>query len=122
MIKKVIFDWERKIGPVIRINFFNKKIGLCFCHRKPQRCFKIKGYTFPICSRCCGLFFGIILSMTLILFAKIPPFLISFIFLFPMLIDGLTQLFFKRTSNNPIRFFTGSMFSFGCISMLVMYI
>ncbi len=84
------------------------------CHQRPERCYYVNGKPMPICSRCFGVYLGVILGMFI-------PFLISNIYLFdvknmyilfilgliPMAIDGGTQFFGIRKSNNHLRFITG---------------
>ncbi|MFW6038297.1 MAG: DUF2085 domain-containing protein [Candidatus Saliniplasma sp.] len=86
-----------------------------FCHGKKERCFKIRGWTLPICSRCFGFYFGIsvglLFSSLLSIFANgISPahlFLISLLALIPFGMDGILQELTSWESSNPLRFFTG---------------
>ena len=118
MGERVNFEWVKRIGPVITINIFNRNMGLCFCHRKEERCFKIHNNTFPICSRCCGLYAGAMLSMILLWFFPIYFPLFCILLLFPLIIDGGAQYLFDRESNNMLRFSTGLLFSFGMVNLL----
>ena len=90
------------------------------CHRKPERCFSIKGQPMPICARC----FGILLGYMFIpfIFLIYIPFWISILCQIPMIIDGYTQLRKWRTSNNTLRLITGLIsglgFSIGIVRMV----
>lgn len=87
------------------------KIKIVLCHRNPQRTFKIFGIYFPVCSRCTGIYLGIFFYM--ILFYLFPvrynlsTIIISTLLIIPTFIDGLSQLYLQRESNNLIRFSTG---------------
>jgi uncharacterized membrane protein len=86
------------------------------CHQRPERSFKFSGRYMPICARCTGFYPGILIG---ILLCFLFPFLIrldalyfffiSIVLMSPMGLDGLTQLWKLRTSNNGLRFITGIM-------------
>ena len=118
MGERVNCEWRGRIGPVLTLKLFNRNINLCFCHRKEERCFTVKDYTFPLCSRCCGLYTGIILSMILLWFFPISYSIFSILLMIPLVIDCSTQCFFNRESNNILRFSSGMLFSFGFLSFL----
>lgn len=92
-----------------------------FCHKKPERTFKIGNWYFPICSRCTGLLFGALMYfISLFLYPyqyPISSFLIGIIFIIPILWDGVTQLFGFRVSNNFLRFTTGVIGGFGFLTL-----
>lgn len=81
------------------------------CHRMPERSFFVKGYQFPVCARCTGFYISLIIYFiyTYYFFVDYNSFLLIFaiLLLLPMTIDGLTQLFEYRKSNNSLRLFTG---------------
>lgn len=81
------------------------------CHRKPERSFFIKGHQFPVCARCTGFYISLVayFTYTYYFFVDYTLFLIVFaiLLLIPAAIDGLTQLFEYRESNNTLRFLTG---------------
>ena len=87
------------------------------CHRKPERSFFIKGHQFPVCSRCTGFYISLIIyfTYTYYFFVDYNVYLLIFavILLFPTVIDGLTQSFEYRESNNTLRFITGLLGGFG---------
>lgn len=92
------------------------KINL-ICHRIPERTFNIKGYYFPVCSRCTGIYIGAIFYYLLVyfLFIDYNIYLISMatLMVVPTFIDGFTQLLGYRESNNILRFFTGLLAGIG---------
>jgi len=80
------------------------------CHRLEERSFFVSGRQFHICARCTGIFIGCLISPIFI------PWGNAALYLFPAAaicvgIDGMTQLFNWRTSNNTLRLVTG--FSLG---------
>ncbi len=88
-----------------------------FCHRIPERTFKIRGHYFPLCSRCTGIIVGAFFSLITInfTFSSYDPyiFLSGILMLIPAFIDGTTQFKGWRMSNNTLRFLTGFMAGFG---------
>lgn len=87
------------------------------CHRMPERSFFLKGYQFPVCARCTGIYIGLIFAIFFKSFINISfhSDLICFLFVFPLVLDGITQFFKLRESNNLFRLITGLMFSFSLI-------
>ena len=82
------------------------------CHQLDARSFYIDGFKMAVCSRCFGIYLGIFFGA--ILYPILPkknlhPRLLL-IFLFPLALDGGTQLLGLRTSNNSLRLFTGLLF------------
>ncbi|MCX7878305.1 MAG: DUF2085 domain-containing protein [Ignavibacteria bacterium] len=85
------------------------KLEFVFCHRKPERSFFYKGKQFPVCSRCTGFYLGY-LSLPIFAFHLWEPAWWIIVLLFiPALIDGLTQAYMNRESNNWLRLITGAM-------------
>jgi uncharacterized membrane protein len=84
-----------------------------FCHQRPERSFFIFGEQIPVCARDFSLYVAAFIST--IVYPKIrqlyTPVLPSkwylVVFLFPMAVDGLTQLVGLRESTNFLRFITG---------------
>lgn len=95
-----------------------RRIQLMFCHRKPERSFFWKGKQFPVCSRCTGIHLGY-LTFPLFLF---QVFTLNIwwtaILILPTYIDGWTQAFFNRESNNFLRVTTGLMAGVGMMSLV----
>lgn len=91
------------------------------CHQIPERCFVVNGICMPLCSRCFGLYismiFGFLISLIFNLgglFNKIQMLIIGFLMCSPLALDGTTQLFKWRESNNKLRFITGILAGFFC--------
>jgi uncharacterized membrane protein len=85
--------------------YLHKFIG---CHRLSDRSFFICNRQFHICARCTGLLVGMFLSLILLLLPARNYIALLFpVFLGILLLDGLTQHFHLRKSNNLLRFFTG---------------
>ena len=53
----------------------------CGCHQREDRSFKIKGWQFPICSRCTGILTGQIIGLIIYLMKVNIPFYIDVLFL-----------------------------------------
>ncbi len=96
---------------VISINFMS--LFKYICHQKTERCLKLLGKPMPICSRCFGVYSGILMGMILLLLvfdikvSKIQAISFLIILNVPLVIDGITQHFSFRESNNLLRFITG---------------
>lgn len=94
------------------MNIFN-----LICHRKPERSFFINDYQFPVCARCTGFYITLVLYFvyTYFFYVDYSPSLIvlAIVFLIPAVIDGTTQLFSFRESNNTLRFLTGLLGGLG---------
>lgn len=98
------------------------KIFNLMCHRKPERSFFIKNHQFPVCARCTGFYSALFIFILYDFFytfnTSLELFLLGIIFLIPVLIDGFTQYFGLRESNNILRFVTGIIGGFGLIFVL----
>ncbi len=74
------------------------------CHRLPERTFNIQGHYFPVCSRCTGFYIGAFSYFIYVYFFYVEYTTITLLFgllmILPAYIDGLTQLFNLRKSNN----------------------
>lgn len=92
------------------------------CHRKPERSLFICDYQFPVCARCTGFYISLIIyfTYTYYFFVNYNIYLLTFaiILLTPTAIDGLTQFFEYRESNNILRFITGILGGLG-LSILI---
>jgi uncharacterized membrane protein len=90
-----------------------------FCHRLPDRTFNIKGWYFPVCSRCTGIYLGILLCYGLIHILNVEynfwTVLVAFLSILPTFIDGSTQFIGFRDSNNKLRFSSGFIAGFGLL-------
>ncbi len=97
---------------------FKNKLEFPFCHQIPSRSFFYKDWQFPICARCTGIHLGY-LSFPIFLFSLFNLNLwLSIVFIIPTLIDGLTQAFLNRESNNWLRFTSGIAAGIGCMSLI----
>ncbi|XZF74192.1 DUF2085 domain-containing protein [Bacillus sp. AL-1R] len=80
------------------------------CHRRQDRSFRISSYTFPLCARCTAILFGYLFLPFLFMIASFLYWWYIPILMFPLLIDGFTQKWNWRESNNFLRFITGLLF------------
>ena len=78
----------------------------CGCHQIEDRSFKIKGYQFPVCSRCTGILTGQILGIIIYILKFRIPIYISIIFLTVMFVDWYIQFKGIKESTNMRRFIT----------------
>ena len=104
----------------------NKNIRRVYiCHKRPERTFKIRNYYFPLCARCTGIYTGIfslfILEYFFYLQFNITIILLAILMVIPTFLDGTTQFFNLRVSNNPLRFLTGLMAGIG-IGILIIFL
>lgn len=112
--------WDSRVGPVQLISLKNLKIVIAFfCRRRKDRCIKMFGYRSFLCARCTGTCVCVLLTiLLLVLGVTIPPF-ITFIFIFPFVLDGRSQLIGFRESNNILRLSTGILFSLGLLLFIL---
>ncbi|MFP3124312.1 DUF2085 domain-containing protein [Ectobacillus funiculus] len=89
------------------------------CHRKRDRCLHINGKALPLCARCTGILAGYLFIPLLLLSSWHIPFWIGLLSQLPLLIDGYTQLWKWRTSNNILRLTTGLLSGFGLSVLIV---
>jgi uncharacterized membrane protein len=92
-------------------------LDLPICHRLPDRTFKVRDWYFPVCSRCTGFYIGAFSYFIYVYFFYVEYttilILLAILMITPTLLDGLTQFFGFRESNNMLRLFTGLMGGFG---------
>jgi len=92
------------------------------CHRKPERSFFIKGHQFPVCARCTGFYITIFIYTLYAYYVPIvytPEYILFGILLcVPAILDGTTQLFEIRQSNNILRFMTGILGGIGLMIII----
>lgn len=101
-------------------DYFMRLGNRCGCHQREDRSFHIKGWQFPICSRCTGILIGQIIGILLYGIGRIRvPFWLDFSFLSIMFIDWYIQYRQIRQSNNFRRVITGSLAGIAQISILV---
>lgn len=87
------------------------------CHQIPQRTFFLLGLQLPVCARCTGIYLGGFAGSFFVR-PQAPSPWILIVALLPMGIDGITQLWY-RESTNWIRFVTG--FIAGTAVILYLY-
>ena len=114
------FSWLPRAGPVLFVTVRGKRFGLnFFCHRLEERCIKIGNHTSFLCARCTGLVVGAGLAIGLLMLNVTLPLYVLGLICLPLLIDGFTQLFDLRKSNNPLRFISGILFAIGIILIML---
>ena len=91
------------------------------CHRRPERSFFYRGHQFPVCSRCTGLiigaaFFGVYSCIVPVHYNWNLLYLCILLQL-PYIIDGTTQYFGWRESNNMLRLVTGLLGGVGVVML-----
>lgn len=98
-------------------NSINDLSRVFICHRLPERTFKIGKWYFPVCSRCTGIYISMFSYYFFVYFVYVEytPIVIitALLMAIPALLDGLTQFFGFRGSNNTLRFTTGLIAGLG---------
>lgn len=89
------------------------------CHQMPERSFFYKGYQFPICARCTGILLGYICAFIFLFLNIHIKLYLCIIFIIPMTLDGLIQLFTSYESNNLKRLLSGFMAGLGFIWIIL---
>lgn len=87
------------------------------CHQMPQRSLFIGKWQMPVCSRCLGIGLGSLLALPAAGLRR--PSIWQAGLMLPMAVDGLTQRYGQRESNNLLRFTTGWLAGFGYMSTLL---
>ncbi len=108
--------------PTLRISVLNllQAIGdRSGCHQMPERSFHIKDYTFPVCARCTGVFFGQLLAVGLWIFGVVCLWYIAAGLLALMGLDWLIQHLKIRESTNVRRLLTGICGGYGLFSLYI---
>ncbi len=89
------------------------------CHRMKDRSFFYKGYQFPVCARCTGVFFGQLTAILLLVFKKLLSIPLSLIMLSIMGTDWCLQELGIKESNNIRRLITGFLGGLGLFSIYI---
>ena len=89
------------------------------CHQMAERSICVRGYTFPVCARCTGVFFGQIFAVLLLPFGIVCPWYIAVCFLGVMGLDWLVQRTGLKESTNIRRVVTGYLGGFGLFSIYI---
>ena len=108
--KRISYGWKKGIGPVLYVETKKKKICFCLCHHKKDRTVKFFGLEKYLCSRDLGILFGSILGEVLYFSGVFVNSFFLILLALPMVVDGGTQFFGWRESNNYLRLITGFMF------------
>lgn len=111
--------------PILKLTVDNSIIDLCYrifsliCHQNPERSYYFMGEKLPVCVRCLGLYFGLLLGLVIYPFfsnireTRIPNVKISLIFLAPIVFDGVSQMIGLYNSPHYVRILTGILASSG---------
>ena len=99
--------------------FFMRLGNRCGCHQREDRSFKIKGWQFPICSRCTGILVGQLLGILIYIFHFRIPIYISCIFLIIMFLDWYIQYKKIKESTNIRRFITGTLAGIAQVAIFI---
>lgn len=87
------------------------RVSNLICHRIPGRTFNIHGIYFPVCARCTGFYLGAFSYFIYAYFFYIDYTLylvsLGILMMIPTFLDGFTQLWGSRMSNNTLRLLTG---------------
>ena len=87
------------------------------CHRIPERSFFFRGHQFPVCARCTGFYISLAIYFIHAYFNYVDYdlnlLILAIILLVPAFLDGTTQLFQFRQSNNILRLITGLLGGIG---------
>lgn len=87
------------------------------CHCRADRSFFYRGKQFPICARCTGELFGMIVAIVTVMVYQ-PDWRLCVISLLPLFADGLIQLCTSYESYNFRRLWTGILFGYGFTMLL----
>ena len=95
-----------------------RRLHITFCHRKPERSFFWYGKQFPVCARCTGIHIGYIAFPLFMFNVFTLNIWWTIALIIPTFLDGLTQAYFNRESNNIIRLITGLIAGIGMMSLV----
>lgn len=112
------YHWSPRMGPIFSINVNDKLFSLCICHRIPERTIWFFGLERFFCARCCGIHAGCLFGFLVLMYGYHIPLIFLGGLALPLVIDGFTQGFGIRESNNYLRLFTGLLFGFGAIATI----
>jgi uncharacterized membrane protein len=129
----VVFAWVLLIvgAPLLKANGFTAISSplyhfFCFiCHQIPERSFHVEGEQFAVCSRCFGVYFGLLFGFAVYPLwrsvANIEPLSKSWlvISLVPMSIDWSLTFFGFWENTHLSRFITGTIVGAACSTFLV---
>jgi uncharacterized membrane protein len=93
--------------------------GALSCHQIYERSFTFRGYQFPVCARCTGIFIGNLISIFLWIIKVRISLKICALLILIMAGDGFLQLFKIKRSTNIRRLITGILAGVGYTFILV---
>lgn len=94
----------------LKLMKLGEKLG---CHQMESRSFSFRGYQFPVCARCTGVFIGQVSGIISIICGFRLPIYLSFIFMAIMALDWGIQYLKIHESSNIRRFISGTLCGFG---------
>ncbi|MFA9463390.1 MAG: DUF2085 domain-containing protein [Velocimicrobium sp.] len=95
------------------------------CHQKEERSFFIKGYQFPVCARCSGVFLGYLAALILLPITLGREKIVKLLALLGgaiMLLDWSLQAFKIKESTNMRRLASGIVGGFGIMTIWIYFI
>ncbi|MBA3044568.1 DUF2085 domain-containing protein, partial [archaeon] len=103
-------DFQNQTEKMSPVAGFVYSTGDSFCHQKASRSFFLNGNQSPYCSRCTGIFLGLMIGACIAVFRYIDfKWQYIVIGLLPIGIDGIGQMFGFWESTNIIRLITGML-------------
>lgn len=112
-------DINSTIDKKTKIWIFLMRIGALSCHQIYERSFTYRGYQFPVCARCTGIFIGHVVAIFLCIMKVRISLKICAVLILIMACDGFLQLFKIKESTNIRRLVTGILAGIGYIFVLV---
>ena len=94
----------------LKLMKMGEKLG---CHQMESRSFSFRGYQFPVCARCTGVFIGQVSGIISIICGFSLPIYLSFIFMAIMALDWGIQYLKIHESSNIRRLISGTLCGFG---------
>lgn len=104
----------------ILLRWCNRWLPIFFgCHCKAERSFYYHGKKFPICARCTGQLVGMVIAI--VCYGIIRPYsaMSWIVFLIPLILDGTIQKVTTYESTNLRRLWTGILFGYGLLSLIL---
>ncbi|WP_191018321.1 DUF2085 domain-containing protein [Treponema zioleckii] len=93
----------------LKLMTYGRRLG---CHQLAERSFFFRGFQFPVCARCTGVFIASIISLPVFFFYELPIFL-CVILSGIMFADWFVQRIGLLPSTNVRRFVTGLAGGYG---------
>lgn len=116
------FERNLMIVPYKLVTSFVGKI----CHQYPSRSFYLFDSNVGLCTRCFGLYLSLFLALIAFVFIELTLptkviLLVACCMCLPMLVDGSTQYWGLRESNNLLRLLTGFAAGIGISTLVVQF-